>query len=253
MQLFRTIVFVAALVGVGAGLALTALQQVRVQPLILQAELVEEANAAKAAEPQRHDHAAAGEHDHAALTAQEDAAAAAASGHHHDEDAWAPADGFERFGWTLVANIVAAVGFSLLLVAASELKGGLTSWREGLLWGLAGFAVFTLAPSIGLPPAAPGVEGAPTIDRQIWWIGTAVATAAGIALIAYHRAPLAALAAIALIAAPHAIGAPKPPAPPAIPHDLEHGFVVAVIVTGFLFWAVLGALAGFLRPRFAGG
>lgn len=244
MNIFRSIVFTAALVGLVSGLVMTALQQFGTQPLIVQAEVIEEANAAKAATP--HDHAAAGQHDHAALTAQEEAAAG-----HHGPDEWAPADGTERFGWTLAANIVAGIGFALLLVAASELAGGLTSWREGLLWGLAGFAVFTLAPSIGLPPEAPGVEGAPLMDRQIWWIGTAAATAAGLGLIAFARSALAAFAAIALIAAPHVIGAPKPPAPPAIPHDLEHGFVVAVIVTGFVFWAVLGAFAGWLRPRFA--
>jgi cobalt transporter subunit CbtA len=246
MQLFRSIVFLAALVGLAAGLTLTAVQQFGTQPLIVKAEIFENAKAAKAAEP--HDHAAMGEHDHAALTAKEEAAA-----EHDHGDGWAPADGAERFGWTLVANVVAGIGFALLLVAASELKGGLTSWREGLLWGLAGFAAFTLAPSIGLPPEAPGVEGAPLMDRQIWWIATAVATAAGIALIAYGRSALAALGGLALIAAPHIVGAPQPSEPPAIPHDLAHDFVVAVIVTGFVFWATLGTLAGLLRGRFASG
>lgn len=246
MHIFRNIVFVAALVGLAAGLMLTVLQQFGTQPLIVKAEIVEQANAAKAAAP--HDHAAAGVHDHAALTAQEEAAASA---HEHDPDAWEPADGIERFGWTLVANIISGVGFALLLVAASELKGGLTSWREGLLWGLAGFAVFTLAPSIGLPPEAPGVEGAPLLDRQIWWTATVVATAIGLALIAYGRQPLLALGGVLLIAAPHVVGAPLPAEPAAIPHDLEHNFVVAVIVTGFVFWATLGTLAGALRRRFA--
>ena len=247
MSLFRNIVFTATVVGLLAGLALTLIQQFGTQPLIVKAEVVEQANAAKAAEP--HDHAAAGQHDHEALTAKEEAAAAA---HSHGADEWEPADGIERFSWTLVANVASGIGFALLLLSVSELRGGLATWREGLLWGLAGFAVFTLAPSIGLPPEAPGVEGAPLLDRQIWWVATAVATAVGLGLIAFARSPLAAVAAVALIAAPHVVGAPKPPAPPAIPHDLEHGFVVAVIVTGFLFWAILGALAGYVRPRFSG-
>lgn len=240
MHLFRSLVFVAALVGLGAGLVLTVLQQFGTQPLIVQAEVFEQANAAKA-ETTPHEHGSdVAAHEHASGAAE----------HHHDAGAWEPADGAERFGWTLVANIVSGIGFALLLVAASELKGGLSSWREGLLWGIAGFAVFTLAPSVGLTPAAPGVEGAPLMDRQVWWIATAVATAAGIALIAYGRSPLLALAAVVLIAAPHIVGAPQPSEPPAIPHTLEHGFVVAVIVTGFLFWATLGTLAGALRNRF---
>ncbi|HEY0292273.1 MAG TPA: CbtA family protein [Hansschlegelia sp.] len=230
MHIFRNIVFVAALVGLAAGIVLTVLQQFGTEPLIVKAEVIEKANAAKA-EAAPHEHAAG--HDHGA------------------GEEWEPADGAERFGWTVVANVVSGVGFALLLVAASELKGGLKSWREGLLWGLAGFAVFTLAPSVGLPPEAPGVEGAPLMDRQIWWIATAVATAIGLALIAYGRSPLTAIAAIALIVAPHIVGAPQPAEAPAIPHDLEHGFVVAVIVTGFLFWATIGTLAGVLRGRFA--
>ena len=36
---------------------------------------------------------------------------------------------------------------------SSELSGGITDWRQGLFWGLAGFAVFTLAPGLGLPPS----------------------------------------------------------------------------------------------------
>ena len=249
MTLFRTIVFLAALVGFGAGVVLTVVQQFGTQPLIVKAEVFEQARS-EASAPKPHDHEAMGAHDHLAASAADVAATEAHEAHDHGEG-WAPADGAERFLWTLAANVVSGVGFALLLVAASELKGGLTSWREGLFWGLAGFAVFTLAPSIGLPPEAPGVEGAALMDRQIWWIGTAVATAAGLALLAYGRSPLAALGAIVLIAAPHVIGAPQATKAPAIPRDLEHDFVVAVIVTGFVFWASIGVLAGALRGRFA--
>ncbi|GBD48491.1 CbtA family protein [Methylopila sp. Yamaguchi] len=249
MTLFRTIVLLAALVGFGAGVVLTVVQQFGTQPLIVKAEGFEQART-EASAPKPHHHDAMGAHDHLAASAADVAAAEAHEAHDHG-DGWAPADGAERFLWTLAANVVSGVGFALLLVAASELKGGLTSWREGLFWGLAGFAVFTLAPSIGLPPEAPGVEGAPLMDRQIWWIGTAVATAAGLALLAYGRSPLTALGAIVLIAAPHVIGAPQATEAPAIPRDLEHDFVVAVIVTGFVFWAAIGVLAGALRGRFA--
>ncbi|GLK75280.1 cobalt transporter subunit CbtA [Methylopila jiangsuensis] len=252
MNLFRTIVLVAALVGLGSGLVLTIVQHFSVQPLIVQAEVFE-SQRTEAEAPKPHDHEAAGEHDHLAA-AKADLAAQEAheAAHAHDADAWEPADGVERFGWTVVANVLSAVGFALLLVSASELKGGLTSWREGLLWGLAGFAAFTLAPSVGLPPEAPGVTGAALEARQIWWIGTVAATALGLALIAFGRSPVLAILAVALIAAPHVIGAPHAAEAPAIPRKLEHDFVVAVIVTGFVFWAALGALAGALRPRFGG-
>src|SRR5262245_811049 len=138
MELFRRIVFVAALAGLGSGLVMTALQAVGTVPLILRAEVFEKAAvAAPAAAPEAHSHAAG------------------AAAHQHDEAAWEPADGFERLAFTLLANVLSATGFALLLVAAAELAGGLTTWRDGMLWGLAGFAVFTLAPSLSLPPELP--------------------------------------------------------------------------------------------------
>ena len=38
------------------------------------------------------------------------------------------------------------------------------SWRQGLFWGFAGFAVFTLAPGLGLPPELPAMP--PPISRR---------------------------------------------------------------------------------------
>ena len=61
-----------------------------------------------------------------------------------------PADGAERTFCTVAANVVTGIGFALLLVAVSEIAGGIGGWREGLLWGFGGFAAFTLAPGLGL-------------------------------------------------------------------------------------------------------
>ena len=77
---------------------------------------------------------------------------------------------------TLAVNVVSGIGFALLLVAASEFAGGIANWRQGVLWGLAGFAVFTLAPGLGLPPELPAMPAADLVARQIWWIGTVLAT-----------------------------------------------------------------------------
>jgi cobalt transporter subunit CbtA len=78
------------------------------------------------------------------------------------------------------------IGFALLLVVVSELAGGIANWRQGAFWGLAGFAVFTLAPGLGLPPELPAMPAADLVSRQVWWIGTVLATAAGLALIAFR-------------------------------------------------------------------
>lgn len=239
MTLFRNVVFVAALAGLVAGLVMAALQAYATVPLILQAETYEAAGG--------HDHGAAG-HSH-----EEEVA----GGHSHDaaageEEGWAPADGFERFFYTSMANIVTAIGFGLVLVVASEFAGGIAGWRQGLLWGLAGFATFTLAPGLGLPPELPAMPAADLGARQAWWLGTVIATGAGLALIAFRRSlPLAALG-VVLIAAPHVIGAPQPASyETPVPEALHHDFVVAVTVTNLVFWVVLGAVAGMLRSRFA--
>ena len=117
-------------------------------------------------------------------------------------------------------------------MAASEFAGGIAGWRQGLFWGFAGFAVFTLAPGLGLPPELPAMPAADLAARQAWWIGCVLATAAGLALIVFGRPPALAALGVALLVLPHLFGAPQPPghASP-VPADLHRDFVVAVTVT----------------------
>ena len=241
MSIFRNVVFVAALAGLLAAVVMTALQMFSTVPLILQAEVYEQA-------------ADAGGQDHAAIPAdQAGGTEVAAPAHEHDAEAWEPADGLERYAFTALANIVTGIGFALILLAASELAGGIANWRQGLFWGLAGFAVFTLAPGLGLPPELPAMPAADLAERQIWWWGTVAATAAGLALIAFRRSMPFAVLGVALIVVPHIVGAPQPAdfeSP--IPEGLHHQFVVAVTMTNLVFWAVLGMVTGALRSRFLG-
>lgn len=234
MTVFRNVVFVAALAGLVAGIVLAALQAYATVPLILQAETYEAAGES------------AGGHDH-------EGHSAAGHAHDHGEEAWAPEDGFERFAYNVGANIVSGIGFALMLIVASELAGGIAGWRQGLFWGFAGFAVFTLAPGLGLPPELPAMPAADLYDRQVWWIATVAATAIGLALIAFRRSAVFALAGVALIVAPHIVGAPQPASHDSpVPADLHHSFVVATTVTNLLFWLVLGAVAGAVRSRISG-
>ena len=238
MDYFRNIVLVAAIAGAIAGLGMTVAQQLTTVPLILKAEVYEQGAGAPV-----HDHgdqAAASAHSHG------EAASGAA-----EEEGWAPADGFERTAFSVAANIVTGIGFALLLIAASELFGGIKDWRQGVFWGLAGFAVFTLAPGLGLPPELPAMPAAELVPRQLWWVATALCAAIALGLLVYQRSLVAVLAAIALLVVPHLIGAPQPAsfATP-IPEGLHHSFVVAVVVTTLLFWVLLGGMAGLFRGRF---
>ncbi len=228
MDYFRNIVIVAAIAGALAGLGMTIAQQLTTVPLILKAEVYEEQSGTPA---ESHEHeAGTPAHDHG--------------------DGWSPADGAERTFFTFAANMLTGIGFALLLVAVSELFGGIANWRQGVFWGLAGFAVFTLAPGLGLPPELPAMPAAELGARQLWWLGAVVATATALGLLVYSRSLPAVVAAIVLLVAPHVIGAPQPVSYESpIPEGLHHSFVVAVVMTALVFWVLLGGLAGFFRGR----
>ncbi|MCV3208883.1 CbtA family protein [Mesorhizobium sp. YC-39] len=250
MTLFRNVVFIAAIAGLVAGVVLACLQAYATVPLILKAEVYEQAGGGH-----QHEHAAApaaNATDTNAMSSAAPAPAEAAAPPAEDEG-WAPADGFERFAFNVVANIVTGIGFALILVAVSEFAGGIGNWRQGVFWGLAGFAVFTLAPGLGLPPELPAMPAADLTQRQIWWTATAVATAAGLGLLAFRKSLPLAILAVALIVAPHVVGAPQPDSfETPIPEGLHHQFVVAVTLTNLVFWLVLGAVVGVVRGRFTG-
>src|SRR5690348_4453375 len=187
MSVFRSIVFSAVVAGLIVGAAVTVAQFFGTVPLILKGETYERA---------ADQGPAAAAHDHA--------------GHEHGVAAWEPKEGLQRNSFTAAANILTAIGFALLLAGIYALRGRPVTWREGLLWGLAGFAVFTVAPGLGLPPELPGVPAAALEARQIWWIATAAPTPAGLGLVAFRRSPWAVALGFGLVVLPHAIGAPQP-------------------------------------------
>jgi cobalt transporter subunit CbtA len=240
----RIFLTVALLAGIGAGVVNWAVHMFGTTPLILEAEVYE--NAAPAEEPA----AAATATTEAEATAHTHEAGAAE--HAHDAEAWAPADGWERNLYTLGADIVTGVGFAFLLTAAIVFLGKGADWRRGLLWGLAGFASFTLAPALGLPPELPGTEAAPLLDRQLWWIGTVIATGGGLFIAARLRNVYGYAIAVVLIVAPHVIGAPLPENPGGLaPEELEHKFILVAVATSLVFWLVLGVLTGAFFKRYA--
>ena len=82
-------------------------------------------------------------------------------------DSAAASAGIARRLGTLGANLLAGIGYGLLVAAGLALMRH-SGWRRGLLWGLAGFAAFSLAPAQGLPPELPGAEAADLGLRQAW-------------------------------------------------------------------------------------
>jgi cobalt transporter subunit CbtA len=235
MKLFQRIFFAAVLSGLVAGLAMSAVQQWRVVPLILEAEVYENAAPEAAVAP------AEPMHD------------AATPAHEHDENAWAPQDGPERIFYTVLANTLASIGFAFLLAAISVLSGIEITARNGVIWGLGGFVALQLAPAFGLPPELPGMPAADLVARQVWWIGTALATGAGMLVIARLRNWTGIVIAAVLIIAPHLIGAPQITGEhtSAVPAHLATAFAANSLATGALFWLIAGPLLGWLNERFA--
>jgi cobalt transporter subunit CbtA len=240
MNTFRAIVLSSIIAGFAVGAIVTIIQQFGTVPLILKAEVFE-----KAAEP----------HEHGTAGSQGSPAAHSHAEHEHATEAWEPSDGLERNAYTAAANVLTAIGFSMLLAAIFAMRGGNTgggvSWHEGLIWGLAGFSVFTVAPGLGLPPELPGVPTAPLLSRQIWWALAAATTAGGLSLIFFRRSVPASMAGLILMVLPHIIGAPElEHIETNVPASLSHQFVVAVTLTSLVFWFVLGGLTSVAFAHF---
>jgi cobalt transporter subunit CbtA len=225
--MIKRIAQTAGFTGLLAALLLTLLQSFWVAPLILQAETFENAPAAT----EVHEHAAG------------------AAAHSHDAEAWEPEDGWQRVLSTTGGNLVVAVGFALMLAGLYTLRAP-TRTAQGLLWGLAGYATFVLAPTLGLPPELPGTAAADLAQRQIWWIGTAASTAAGIALIVFGRNWLLKILGVAILAVPHVMGAPQPEVHSMLaPEALEVQFKIASHLTNVAFWLALGLISAWLFRR----
>ena len=103
-------------------LVYSVVQALTVTPLIFEAETYEVAGNGHGAAV--HAHADGQQHVHD----EGDAAIAA--------EPWAPDDGLERYGFTFLANVVTAIGFAFVLVAAFAVHGRPVDLRTGLWWGL---------------------------------------------------------------------------------------------------------------------
>jgi cobalt transporter subunit CbtA len=217
---FRALFFAALMAGIAAGAVASVIQAGKMWPLIAAAEMLE-----STALP-HHDHGAA-------------------------EPVWSP-EGPLRPALTVLFNVVAGLGFGLILNALARFwtlrSGRPFTASDGVLWGAAGFAAFSLAPAFGLPPELPGMAGSELIQRQIWWVATACCTAGGIASLLCLTGVWR-IAGIILILLPHLIGPPHTDGHGAIPGEMVATFATASLGASAVFWVVLGWVSGWAQQR----
>ncbi len=215
--MFKRIIVTALLAGLLAGLALSVIQEFTTTPIILHAESLE------------------GKAEGSVHTLSVP----------HGEESWHPDEGIERTLFTALSNILMGIGFALIMVAGIAVSGRPVDGRQGVIWGVAGFAVISLAPALGLPAELPGTLTADLGARQGWWFFCVAATGAGLWILVFRQGAIWIPAGVALLAIPHLIGAPAPervggPAPP----ELAAHFATASLAAAAVFWSTLGWLSG---------
>lgn len=203
---------------------------------------------AAATDAHSHDDATAEEgHTHDAAEEEGHSHNGAEAGHSHGGG---EVSTFTRDLWTTVFFGLVYVAYALILVAGfglARVYGKVITAREGLLWGIAGFAAFQLAPAMGLAPELPGTLAADLGERQVWWWGTAASTAVALGLLAYGRSLVTAALAVVLLAAPHVIGAPELEGFSGVaPPEVSAAFAARVLGVGLAVWALMGWVAGHL-------
>ncbi len=218
-------VLAALVAGLLAGAVLTVLQVWRLSPLIATAETYESAVAANAG---------------------------AMPGMAMDATEWEPAPGLPRFGFTGVASLLAGGGFAAILAGLSLLLNVPITRANGWIWGLSGFFAVHLATGFGLAPEIPGMPIADLLARQIWWVGTIIATGAAIYCFAIRTENVAKAIGVALLFAPHLIGAPiTPEGETSVPPALAAEFAANALAAAAVFWLVMGVLLGRFLPAIA--
>lgn len=237
-MIFRSIIFSAILVGIVSGLIYSVFQQTQLTPIIYAAEKFE------------------------VNTFQHESSIDSST--IPKDEAWKPDNGVERMFWTMLANVLTAISFALVmlsLMAVHNLKSNKpkVDLLQGIGWGAVGLLTVFVAPALlGLHPEVPGTIAAGLEYRQAWWLFCVLATGIGAAVLYYVPLRFKALG-VAIATLPHFIAAPihaqlsfENTDPVAVAHlnDLSHQFFSMTAIGTALFFIVLGASSGFAVKKF---
>jgi cobalt transporter subunit CbtA len=219
---------VGLLAGVLSGSLLTVLQAFTVIPLIHQAEQYENQLPVSVGEEGKH-------------------------GHDDLAEDWKPKEGWERLGFTWLANLSIASGFGLMLAGLMSLHRP-KSWVQALLFGVAGCYAFFLAPAFLLPPELPGADSPDLESRQAIWMFTVVVSLLSIALLGFATKPWLRLLGLAGLVSPFILFSQQDVHYLAeIPKGLVERFTWLVVATNAIHWVILGLSAYWLVMVFHHG
>lgn len=213
--MFKNLLLVGLLAGVLSGSLLTLLQAVTVIPLIHQAEQYENQLTVMGGET--------GQHRHDGPVKE-----------------WGPANGWERFAFTWFANVSIAAGFGLMMAGIMSLHPP-KSWTQAVLFGVAGYYAFFLAPAFLLPPELPGSDSSHLQSRQVIWLYTVVVSLVSMALVGFSTRPWLRLLGLVSLAPPFLLFTQEDvrySVP--VPSELIEQFTRMTAVTNALLWATIG-------------
>ena len=154
--------------------------------------------------------------------------------------------------FTVFSNIMSGILFGLLL-AACYLRHRPISWSCSIIWGLAGFFIFHLAPAF-VQPQEFSVDAAVSLAvRETWWWLTVVTTALGFWMIAFKPVHYLKLSGAVLIALPHLLITAQPDVHNMlVSEELRGTLIHTSLICNAIFWMLLGPLSAFFYNRIRG-
>ncbi|MED5578513.1 MAG: CbtA family protein [Nitrospinota bacterium] len=216
--MFQRIIFSASIAGLLSGILLTFLQHVWIIPIIRNAEKLE----IKSAHNTKNTH--------------------------HNKHVNGRMFSNPNYK-SLIANTITSIAFALLMISSGGFVKNFDA-KRGLFWGIAGFIIFSLMPSIVITPKLPGDISLPLSEHNMLWILTTTCTAIGLLFIIFFDKNSAKFFGLVVILFPHLVSYSffeiKLTGELEI---LQEKFHLATLIISLIFWSFLGITSGYFFKK----
>jgi cobalt transporter subunit CbtA len=174
-------------------------------------------------------------------------------GHHHNEEVGVRIFGYdlERTIFSFIANTLIATGFSFFFASALTLINYSLDYKRILLIGFFGFLSFCLLPSISISPQPPGTLQADIMLRQFLWLLTASFSVIGLGLFIYKKEIKWRIINFVMLIIPHIVIILFIKVNPVnnLPSDLVFKFIFSTIASGAVLWLMLSIVMGYFYKK----